>query len=273
MPETVVVSLDEVRQSRLPPVNLIQPKVKRIRISPPQKPLIKIDMSQYATLSRFKKEIPKISLTREAIQSRLCPQIPGLQPLKISRRVKIVVPTSSQETIRISRQQVDEATRPITIVFDRSKLVGPFLDDNWHGAKCDLNAILENGWLVGDGRGSGAGIYFSVGADNIAREYASTVLIRAKVAWGNIVYWDNGEHIQDYQNWREENDLDDDGDTITQWGEEKGYHSVYWYTNQIPTGAVLLARRTAITGEYLITPRIQIMEVLDVRTGETIYPS
>jgi len=195
MPEAVVVSLDEVRQSKLPPVNLIQLTVKRVRIPLPQKPLIKIDMSQYATISRFKKDIPKISLTREEIQSRLRPQRPDLQPLKIFPKVKIVVPTSSQGKIRISRQQVDEA-KPITIVFDRSKLLGPFRDDNWHGGKCELNDILENGWLVGNGRGTGAGVYFSVGADSIAKEYASTILIRAKVAWGNIAYWDNGEYAQ-----------------------------------------------------------------------------
>jgi len=178
--------------------------------------------------------------------------------------IRITPPDTEAFVIRLDPPEIERILSkipPEEAIIIRVDEVLEYTDDNFHGTREGIPAKIEQeGWVVGNGTGVAAGVYFSVGRDSIALSYARPCLIRARVDWGNVAYLDDREVQRKYNDWCRRKRRTPCGDALTEWGREERYHSVMQSRTGRPTIGVMLHPRTSGRQRFM-TPRIQIAEV------------
>lgn len=127
----------------------------------------------------------------------------------------------------------------------------------YHGTSWEAaEKIRTGGFQVGAGNAYGSGAYFAVGGVGIAPGFVKSsrpCIIRARVAWGNVLYLDDPHAPPSCKG---------AGDAVTQAAKALGYDSFLTmrdYSAQSPAIGIVLG----IVGSIIPAPRIEVMELID----------
>lgn len=127
----------------------------------------------------------------------------------------------------------------------------------YHGTSwAAAEEIRKEGFKVGAGAASGAGIYFSVGGMSIARSYAKTIkpcIVHARVNWGKVAYLDDPKIPGNFKG---------SGNRPTIAALSAGYDSFIAtskFSKSQPTVGIVLGK----IGSYIRPPRIEVVELID----------